>query len=107
DLSELALFALEQCRDFDHQLRSFRKRFAAMFVKGGDRLLQALLDVSVIVRLEFLEFLARGRIDRRDGHAFTVAAVYDRRIIFLPMAGRTSCRLIDLSRGDIARPPKS
>ena len=54
-----------------------------MLLKGVFRALQPLLDLGVVKGREFFELLARGRINRRDRHAFTVAAVYNRRIIFI------------------------
>jgi hypothetical protein len=47
-----------------------------MLLKGVFRPLQSLLDLSAAECAEFFELFARGRIGRRNRHAFTVGAVY-------------------------------
>lgn len=43
-----------------------------MLLKRVFRTLQSLLDLRVVMRVEFLELIACGRIDRRNRHAFTL-----------------------------------
>jgi len=68
-------------------------------LKGVFRAFQPLLDLGVVKGREFLELLARGRINRRDRHAFTLYRIrqltrlYRRRIC--PRCGSANNRRVD------------